>query len=454
MSALEVGRRIHVVGVAGAGMSGLAILLAERGAVVSGSDLSDTEIFEQLRARRVTTYVGHDPTHVEGADVVLWSPAVSPDNVELVAAREAKAELLTRAHVFRELAATKRVIGLTGTHGKTTATSMMVQVSLAAGRDDGWLLGAPVLGVGANGHWGEGDLVVEVDESYGTFSELRPYALGLLNVEADHLDHYGTLAGLEAAFRDLLGRTSGPVVAWSDDAGVRRVTNSLERQVIKVGVTSRAPWKVTNVVLERRSSSFQLRGPGESFDVTLRVTGAHNVANAAVVAVLARSLGIDRDAVMRGLSNFVGAPRRYQYRGAWRGVDVYEDYGHLPGEIAAILATTRATGYERPTVVFQPHRVTRTLSLADQFASAFDGARHVIVTDLYLAGEANPDAVTGEVVANALIRRDPSLDTLYCGDLSLVGELLEHLVTDSDVILFLGAGDVGSVIATLPGGLT
>jgi UDP-N-acetylmuramate--alanine ligase len=454
VSALEVGRRIHVVGVAGAGMSGLAILLAERGAVVSGSDLSDTEIFEQLRARHVTTYVGHDPTHVDGAEVVLWSPAVAPDNVELVAASAANAELLTRAQVFRELAATKRVIGLTGTHGKTTATSMMVQVSLAAGRDDGWLLGAPVLGVGANGHWGEGDLVVEVDESYGTFSELRPYALGLLNVEADHLDHYGTLEDLEAAFRDLLERTSGPVVAWSDDAGVRRVTSSLPREVIKVGITSRAPWRVSDVVVERRSSSFRLRGPSESFDVNLRVTGAHNVANAAVVAVLARSLGVDRDAVVRGLSNFVGAPRRYQYRGAWRGVDVYEDYGHLPGEIAAIVATTLATGYEKPTVVFQPHRVTRTLSLVDQFASAFDGARHVIVTDLYLAGEANPDAVTGEVIANALMRRDPSLDTLYCGDLALVGELLEHLVTDSDVILFLGAGDVGSVIATLPGGLT
>lgn len=454
MSALEVGRRIHVVGVAGAGMSGLAILLAERGAVVSGSDLSDGEIFEQLRARRVTTFAGHDATHVEGAEVVLWSPAVAPDNVELVAARAANAELLTRAQVFRELAATKRVVGLTGTHGKTTATSMMVQVSLAAGRDDGWLLGAPVLGVGANGHWGHDDLVVEVDESYGTFSELHPYALGLLNVEADHLDHYGTLEDLEAAFRALLERTTGPVVAWGDDAGVRRVVSSLERDVVKVGETSRAPWKVSDVALERRSSSFRLRGPGETIDVSLRVTGAHNVANAAVVAVLGRTLGVDRDAVVRGLSNFVGAPRRYQYRGAWRGADVYEDYGHLPGEIAAILATTRATGYERPTVVFQPHRVTRTLALVDQFASAFEGARHVIVTDLYLAGEDNPEAITGEILADALLRNDPSLDTLYCADLALVGELLEHLVSDSDVILFLGAGDVGSVIATLPGGLT
>jgi UDP-N-acetylmuramate--alanine ligase len=454
MSLLEVDRRIHVVGVAGAGMSGLAMLLAEMGAQVSGSDLSETEIFEELRARHVTTFVGHDASNVVGADVVLWSPAVALDNVELTAARGAGAELLARAQVFRELATIKRVIGLTGTHGKTTATSMMVQVSLAAGRDDGWLVGAPVLGVGANGHWGDDDLVVEVDESYGTFSELRPYALGLLAVDADHLDHYGTLEALERAFRDLLVRTSGPVVAWGDDAGVQRVVSQVDRDVVLVGATSEATWRVSDVVLERRHSSFRLEGPDESFEVELRVTGAHNVANAAVVAVLARTIGIDSDAVARGLSNFVGAPRRYQYRGAWRGVDVYEDYGHLPGEIAAILAATRATGYERPTVVFQPHRVTRTLALVDQFASAFEGARHVIVTDLYLAGEPNPDAVTGEIIANALIRRDPSLDTLYCGDLALVGELLEHLVADSDVILILGAGDVGSVIATLPGGLT
>jgi UDP-N-acetylmuramate--alanine ligase len=435
-------------------MSALAMLLAEMGAQVSGSDLTETEVFEELRARHVTTYVGHDASNVEGAEVVLWSPAVAADNVELVAARELGAQLLTRAQVMGELAAMKRVIGFTGTHGKTTATSMMVQIALAAGRDDGWLVGAPVLGVGANGHWGDGDLIVEVDESYGTFSELRPYALGLLAVEADHLDHYGTLEALETAFRDLLERTSGPVVAWGDDAGVRRVLASLQREVVRVGLTSRAPWRVSDVVLERRNASFRLRGPSDSFEVTLRVTGAHNVANAAVAAVLARQIGIERDGIVRGLSNFVGAPRRYQYRGAWRGVDVYEDYGHLPGEIAAILATTRAAGYERPTVVFQPHRVTRTLALVDQFATAFEGARHVIVTDLYLAGEANPDAVTGEIIANALIRRDPSLDTLYCADLALVGELLEHLVVESDVILFLGAGDIGSVIATLPGGLT
>jgi UDP-N-acetylmuramate--alanine ligase len=432
-------------------MSGLAMLLAEFGATVSGSDQNDAAVFEDLRARHVTTYVGHDAAHVEGAEVVLWSPAVAPDNVELVAAREAGAEMVSRARAFEELSAMKRVIGFTGTHGKTTATSMMAQVSLAAGRDDGWLVGAPVLGVGAQGHWGEGDLLVEVDESYGTFGELHPFALGLLNVEPDHLDFYGSLVALEDAFADLVARTSGPVVAWADDPGAK-VAVSARADAVLVGTTAASTWRVSDVDLERRRASFQLSGP-TTLQVELRVTGAHNVANAAVVAVLAHELGVPGEAIVRGLSNFVGAPRRYQYRGAWHGVDVYEDYAHLPGEIAATLAATRAGGYERITVVFQPHRVTRTLALVDQFAGAFEGARHVIITDLYTAGEANPDGVTGEVVARALQRFDPNLDTLYCADLQLVGELLEQLVDDTDVILVLGAGDVASIISTLSGGV-
>jgi UDP-N-acetylmuramate--alanine ligase len=441
-----------VVGVAGAGMSGLAMLLAEFGATVSGSDQNDAVVFEDLRARHVTTFAGHDPVHVDGAEVVLWSPAVAADTVELVAARQAGAEMVSRAHAFEELSAMRRVVGFSGTHGKTTATSMMVQVSLAAGRDDGWLVGAPVLGVGAQGHWGEGDLLVEVDESFGTFGELHPFALGLLNVEPDHLDFYGSLAALEGAFADLVARTRGPVVAWADDPGARRAV-AARRDAVLVGTADAAAWRVSEIDLERRRASFQLSG-ASSLRLELRVTGAHNVANAAVVAVLAHELGVPDEAIVRGLSNFVGAPRRYQYRGSWRGVDVYEDYAHLPGEIAATLAASRAGGYERVTVVFQPHRVTRTLALVDQLAESFEGARHVIITDLYAAGEANPEGVTGELVARALQRVNPTLDTLYCSDLHLVGELLEALVEDSDVILVLGAGDVGSVISTLAGGVS
>jgi UDP-N-acetylmuramate--alanine ligase len=434
-------------------MSAVAIALVEMGMVVSGSDARDSEQLDEVNSRGVRTFVGHAADHVAGAEVVLWSPAVAADHVELVAARAAGATLLTRAAVLGELSAQRRVIGLAGTHGKTTATSMMVHVALAAGRDDGWLVGAPVLGVGANGHWGEGDLILEVDESYGTFAELQPYALGLLNVEADHLDHYGSLEGLHAAFVELIERTSGPVVAWSEDAGARELIDVTRKPVTSVGTGSDAAWRVTNVQLARRQATFDVAGPARSLHVQLRVTGQHNVANAAVVAALASALDIEGDAIERGLSNFVGAPRRYQYHGAWRGVDVYEDYAHLPGEIDATLAATRAAGYERITAVFQPHRFTRTVSLADAFGAAFSLARHVIVTDVYSAGEANPTGVTGEVIAAALRQHHPALDVRYVDALEQVVDVVDDVASDSDVVLFLGAGDVASLIATLPGGL-
>lgn len=454
MNLFDEGAHVHVVGVGGAGMSALALLLRERGADVSGSDAKASAVLDELRARGVTTYVGHDAEHVEGRDVVLWSPAVSSENIELLAAHQRGATMVTRSRAFYELSLLKSVVGLTGTHGKTTATSMMVQVALAAGRDDGWLVGAPVLGVGASGHWGEGDVIVEVDESYGTFGELRPYALGLLNVEADHLDYYGSLDALEAAFSDLLARTTGPVVAWGDDRGARRVAKASARDVRLVGTTSSTPWRVRDVVLERRGASFELHGASSPLRLALRVTGAHNVANAAVVAALAAEIGVGRDAIERGLSNFVGAPRRYQYRGAWRGADVYEDYAHLPGEIAATLEATRVAGYERVTVVFQPHRVTRTLALVDQFAGAFAGASHVVITDLYLAGEANPTGATGAMIAEAITRHDANLDVHYCARLGDVASVLDEVSRDSDALLVLGAGDVGAVIDDLAGGLS
>ncbi len=451
MTIFSPGTRVHVVGVGGAGMSGLARLLVEAGAVVSGSDLCDSVVLEGLRASGVTISIGHDGANVTDADVVVWSPAVRSDNVELVAAREAGATLMSRAQVLAEMARVRGLVGLTGTHGKTTATSMMVHVMAADGRDVGRLLGADVLGVGANGHWGRGDVVVEVDESYGTFALVHPHALGLLNVEADHLDHYGTLAALEQAFADLLDRTDGPVVIWGDDAGSRRVARVAAREVVRVGTADDDEWRVSEVALARHDASFMLRGPEHETKLSLSVTGAHNVADAAVVAVLATRLGVAPESIRTGLANFRGAPRRFELLGSWRGVDVYESYAHLPGEISAILVAARAAGYERITAVFQPHRVTRTLSLVDDFAPSFDLASAVIVTDIYTAGEPNPTGVTGEVIAQAIVRRGAGVPVTYRAAIDDVPDALEVHHATSDVVVLLGAGDVASVAARLRG---
>ena len=344
MSILSSHPNVHIIGIGGAGMSGVARLLMEMGCKVSGSDATDSPVLGELKNSGITVHVGHSAASVANASVVLWSPAVKEDNVEFVAAKQQGLTMLSRVALLRELGALAPVVGLTGTHGKTTATSMMACVLKAAGRDDGRLLGAAVLGVGPNGHWGSPALLMEVDESYGTFSELTPFALGLLNVEPDHLDHYGTLENLEEAFTQLLTRTTGPVVIWNDDLGSQRVALRCAKQVITVGASPESTYQVSGIELERRSSNFTLKGPGVDVTFALNVTGAHNVANASVVCVLALQLGISLTEISNGLSRFEGAPRRFEFKGSWHGVDVYEDYAHLPGEIAATISVARAAG--------------------------------------------------------------------------------------------------------------
>lgn len=452
MSLLDPGRHVHVMGAGGSGMSGLALWLTERGAVVSGCDATSSAVLDELSARHVPTSVGHDPSHLADVACVVWSPAVAADNPELAAARAQGLELVSRARALAEVTGAVETVGVAGTHGKTTATSMLVQISLAAGRDVGWLVGAPVLGVGANGHYGADGLVLEVDESYGTMAGVVLSALALTNVEADHLDHYGTLGALEAAFGDLVARTSGPVVAWGDDPGAARALARAVRGVA-VGTAPGHSWRVESIVIERDGSRFTLVGPDERIELSLRVTGRHNVADAAVVAVLARELGLESSAVARGLSNFLGAPRRFQRRGSWRGVDVVEDYAHLPGEVAATLLAARELGYAHVGVVFQPHRVTRTVALLDSFPAAFAGADLVVVTDVYRAGEPNPEGVTGARVADAIRAERPEIETLYVADLTDVPVALAERADSLDLVLVLGAGDVGSVVAALPGGV-
>ncbi len=447
----ERGTRVHIVGVGGAGMSGLARLLAMRGCLVTGSDARDSAVLSDLRDAGVEVRADHDGAFAADAQVVLWSPAVAADNVELVAGRERGATMLSRSSVIAELAHLQPVVGLTGTHGKTTATSMMVHVFHAAAVDASRLLGAPVIGVGANGYWGDGPLVMEVDESYGTFREVVPSSLGLLNVESDHLDYYGDRRSLDAAFVGLVERTAGPVCAWADDPGNRRVLDAASRAVITVGREG-AEWIVAGEVVSKRAARFELTGPNDEFlEIDLSVTGAHNIANAAVVATLALQLGISAEHVIAGLAAFVGAPRRFEYRGRWRGLDVYEDYAHLPGEVAATLAATRAGGYERIVAVFQPHRVTRTIALADDFATSFDAAQRVIVTDIYRAGEANPTGATGQLVASAVAGAFRGR-VVYAPTFA---DVVAAIATDpdGDVIVVLGAGDVADVIDLLPGGL-
>jgi UDP-N-acetylmuramate--alanine ligase len=446
VSHFQHGTRVHIVGVGGAGMSGLARLLLERGCVVSGSDATSSRTLEELAASGVHVSAGHSVANLPEVDVVTWSPAVASDNVEVRGALERGATPLTRAEVLADLVEAQSTIGLTGTHGKTTATSMMAHVFAAARRDPSRLVGAAVRGLGPNGHWGPDGLLLEVDESYGTFDLVRPAALGVLNVDVDHLDHYGTPANLEAAFARLIERTAGPVVAW-DDPGARRAAALAARDVIWVGPTG-PEWRVNNVVLERRAARFTLDGV-QHLEIGLAVTGAHNVADAAVVAVLALAVGVNARDVVDGLARFEGAPRRFEYRGRWRGADVYEDYAHLPTEVRAALAGARAAGYSNVTAVFQPHRFSRTRHLAGAFGDSFVDAQRVIVTDVYAAGEVDPGDVSGRLVLEAIRRAHPDAVCDYVNDPRSAMRALEALDDPGDAVVLIGAGDIGEVAGDL-----
>ena len=447
----EPGSRVHIVGVGGSGMSGVARLLHERGCLVSGSDAANSPSLEALAALGMAVHVGHDGSYGRDADVVLWSPAVPEDHVELTAARVRGVTMIPRARLLALLGRMQPVLGITGTHGKTTATSMLAHVATAAGRDPSWLLGAEVRGLGPNGHWGSGPLVLEVDESYGTLGELEPAALGLLNVQADHLDYYQTLGAVEDAFNHLVRRTRGPVVVWIDDPGAQRATRT-RADVITVGSASGA-WRVADEVVDRQGSRFSLVSEDQIVPVRLRVTGHHTVADASVVAVLALMVGMAIDAVVTGLEAFAGAPRRFELRGTWRTSDVFDDYAHLPAEIEATLAAARASGYRRIVAIFQPHRVTRTSVLAATFAGAFDDADEVIVTDLYSAGEPNPTGITGEVVARAVLSDADSPPCHYAATFADVLTVLERLAPP-DAVVILGAGDITQLAAQLVGEAT
>lgn len=423
--------KFHVVGCAGSGMSGVARYFHEAGHVVSGCDASPSSVLDELEALGISVCVGHDPAHVANVDVVVASPAVRADAPEL----EAAETVWDRATLLTSLAQGHRTIGVAGTHGKTTTTSMLAHIASAAGARPSWLCGQPIRGLGANGHFDGEDLILETDESFGTFRLLAPNALGVLNVEPDHLDYYGTVEAMEQAYRDLAERTTGPLVASSGHGAA--ILRQVRPDLVEVGDGPSA-----SVVVEGRGTQLRLRG-ALTLEVELRVWGAHNRQNAALAAVLAAEVGYDDTAIVRGLAAFRGAPRRFEIRGGLPGRIVVDDYAHLPSEIATTLAAARQWGAGRVVALFQPHRVTRTVNLGASFGPAFIGADALIVTDLYDAGEPNPEHVTGERIAEAA--RAAGVPTTYVAAWREAGDLARLVSAAGDTVVVMGAGDVGGV---------
>jgi UDP-N-acetylmuramate--alanine ligase len=435
-------QRIHIVGIGGAGMSAIALVLRAMGHTVSGSDLKESPVAARLRAQGITVAVGHRAENVGAVDAVTFSPAVPLTNPEIVSAAALGGRVVARSGVLAAICATRRCLAVAGTKGKTTTASMLSLILIEAGLRPSFLIGADVNEVGTNAVWDTGDwLVVEADESFGTFQALRPDWAVLTNVESDHLDHYGTFDRLRAAFDDFLGFASEGSVVSADDPEAASLGRSHGSRL--VGTADDAMFTLTDVSLSRSSVAFTLHGPdGELGPLVLGVPGLHNARNAALAVVTALSLGVPFSDAARALARFAGVTRRFEFRGESHGVTFVDDYAHLPFAVRAALATARTGGWSRIVAVFQPHRYSRTAELAEQFGTAFVDADLLVVTDVYGAGEPPVPGVSGRLVADAVRAQDERLHVVYAPSWEELRQAVASLLRPGDLCLTLGAGDL------------
>jgi UDP-N-acetylmuramate--alanine ligase len=438
-------QRIHVVGIGGAGMSAIALVLRAMGHEVSGSDLKDSPVAERLRSRGIAVAVGHRAENVAGAQIVTYSPAVAADNVELVAAAAAGARVGPRSELLAAICATRRCLAVSGTHGKTTTASMLSLILVEAGLRPSFVIGADVNEIGTNAVWDGGEwLVVEADESYGTFKALRPDLAVLTNVEPDHLDYYGTFEVLRRAFADFVGGAAVGAIVCSDDAEAAAIGRS--HGATLVGEAEGSDYRMEELELLRSSVSFRLRGPdGVLGTLHIGVPGLHNARNGALATVAALSAGAPFEAAESALARFAGVSRRFEFRGEANGVTFVDDYAHLPTEVRAALATAQSGGWTRVVAVFQPHRFSRTAALAAEFGTAFSEADVLVVTDVYSAGERPVPGVSGRLVADAVVAQDPRLPVSYAPGREELRQTVASVLRPGDLCLTLGAGDLTSL---------
>jgi UDP-N-acetylmuramate--alanine ligase len=434
----------HLVGVGGAGMSGIARILLARGAKVSGSDAKDSLALRALTALGATIHVGHDAAQVPAdADVVVVSTAIRSDNPEVVAAREHGIPVEPRAAALAALMEGYRGVAIAGTHGKTTTTSMLTVALQACGVDPSFAIGGDLNEAGSNAHHGSGDVfVAEADESDGSFLRYSPAAAVLTNVEPDHLDHYGTTEAYHEAFAGFAARASDLLVVCADDPGAVAAARSATARVVTYGTSPDADVRVESVVLTGQRSSFELVDRGRRLgDFWLSVPGHHNVLNAAAAVAVATGLGFPVGQVREGLASFRGARRRFEPRGEARGVRVFDDYAHHPTELVATLTAARTVaGPGRLVVAFQPHLYSRTEAFATEFGEALGLADDVVVMEVYAAREDPVPGVSGRLVANAVPL--PAEHVVFEPSWSAVAAHLAARAEPGDVVLTLGAGDV------------
>lgn len=452
-------QRVHFVGIAGAGMSGIAEVLVKQGFEVSGSDIADNRITNRLREMGATVFKNHEASQVEGANVLVVSSAVSEDNPEIHAARELRIPVVPRAEMLAELMRFRRGIAVAGTHGKTTTTSLTTSLLAQAGLDPTFVIGGLLNAWGSNARLGKGEyLVAEADESDGSFLLLQPVVALVTNIDRDHLEAYDhSFDSLKKAFLEFLHHLPfyGVAVLCLDDQNVANMIPAVSRAVVTYGLAEKADIRGTDIRQEGRVMHFNVGLPDVShtLPVCLNLPGVHNVRNALGAIAIAWELGLDVASVIDCLSGFEGIGRRFAKVGRFAigtgEVTVIEDYGHHPSELIATIAAARSGWPDRRIVtVFQPHRYSRTHALFDEFSQVLADADMVVLTDIYPAGEEAIDGVDSGALCQSIRARGRVNPVLISNVLDLPQEL-PSMLEQGDLVLLLGAGNIGQVAQSI-----
>ena len=448
-------QRIHFVGIAGAGMSGIAEVLVNQGFEVSGSDIAENRTSNHLRGLGITVFSDHAAAQVEGADVLVMSSAVSEDNPEVQAARDLRIPVVPRAEMLAELMRFRRGIAVAGTHGKTTTTSLTTSLLAEAGMDPTFVIGGLLNAWGSNARLGTGKyLVAEADESDGSFLLLQPVVALVTNIDRDHLESYdNSFDNLKKAFLEFLHHLPfyGAAVLCLDDEYVAEMLPSVTRAVVTYGLSEEADIRGSDISQEGRMMHFNVHLPNDSraLPVSLNLPGEHNVRNALGAIAIAWELGVDIEAVTGSLSEFKGIGRRFAEVGrfdiAGREVTVIEDYGHHPSELAATMSAARNGWPERRIVtVFQPHRFSRTNDLFDEFSQVLADSDVLVLTDIYAAGEKPIDGIDSGALCQS-VRARGRVNPVLISSVSDLPSELPLMLEDGDLVLLLGAGNIGHI---------
>jgi UDP-N-acetylmuramate--alanine ligase len=451
-------RRIHFVGIGGAGMSGIAEVLVNLGYQVSGSDLSENAATKRLAKLGAKVQLNHKAEHIEGADAVVVSTAVRGDNPEVMAARARRVPVVPRALMLAELMRLKQGIAIAGTHGKTTTTSLVASVLAEGGLDPTFVIGGRLTAAGSHARLGAGDfIVVEADESDASFLHLQPVIAVVTNIDADHMDTYQhDFARLRQAFVQFLQNLPfyGTAVLCADDPHVREILPFVSKPVLTYGTAADATLRAENIAHDAGRMRFRALRGKSAFDVTLNLPGHHNVLNALAAIAVATELGVPEKAIARALAEFHGVGRRFQRYGEVALEDggaftLIDDYGHHPAEMAATLEAARgAFPGRRLMLAFQPHRFTRTRDLFEDFVKVLSTVDALVLAEVYPAGEPPIVAADGRSLARA-VRVAGKVEPVFVEDIGEMPAAIRRVAADGDVVVTMGAGSIGNVAAQL-----